>query len=70
MKIVSWNCRGLGNPKKVQIMKGIIKDVRPSILYIQETKLGDAEMISITNRFWYQGVTLASTQGDIKEVCL
>ena len=44
MKIISWNIRGLNNPHKQDILKILIKDDRPDILVIQETKMPKAKV--------------------------
>jgi len=44
MKVLSWNSRGLGHPSKVVALKDIIKNEKPGILLLQETKQGHQEM--------------------------
>ena len=39
MKTISWNIRGLNNPHKQDILRNMIRDNRPDILVIQETKM-------------------------------
>ena len=39
MKIISWNIQGLNNPHKHDILKNMIRDNRPNIFFIQETKM-------------------------------
>ena len=39
MKIISWNIQGLNNPHKHDILKNMIRDNRPDIFVIQETKM-------------------------------
>ncbi|MCI72567.1 RNA-directed DNA polymerase (Reverse transcriptase), partial [Trifolium medium] len=39
MKLISWNCRGLGNPTAVRALKKLIKDQSPDIVFLMETKL-------------------------------
>lgn len=41
MKIVSWNCRGMGSKIKEEAIKSLIRTEAPDILLIQETKLED-----------------------------
>jgi exonuclease III len=40
MKVISWNCRGLGSKMKEEAMKALIKTENPDIMLVQETKLG------------------------------
>lgn len=44
MKVVTWNIRGLGNPIKSQVVKGLIRSEKPQVLFLQETKLKEEEM--------------------------
>jgi exonuclease III len=39
MKVVSWNCSGLGQMEKEEAMRKLIRIEKPQILLIQETKL-------------------------------
>ena len=52
MKIISWNIRGLNNPHKQDILKNLIRDNRPDILAIQETKMPKAK---VENLSMFQG---------------
>jgi exonuclease III len=39
MKILSWNCQGLGNPRTVRALKKLLASHSPDLLFIMETKL-------------------------------
>ncbi|XP_045831384.1 uncharacterized protein LOC123922735 [Trifolium pratense] len=39
MKIISWNCQGLGNPRTVRALKQLIAKNKPDIIFLMETKL-------------------------------
>jgi exonuclease III len=39
MKIISWNCQGLGNPKTVRALRKLISTHQPDLLFLMETKL-------------------------------
>jgi len=49
MKIISWNCRGLGSPRTVPSLKYLVRVYKPDILFLCET-------ISISNRMLEQNV--------------
>ncbi|KAH7843740.1 hypothetical protein Vadar_020239 [Vaccinium darrowii] len=51
MKIQSWNTRGLRSRVKKRFLIKIIKDRRPDIMFIQESKLEQVEL-SDYQRFW------------------
>jgi len=52
MKLVSWNCRGLGNPSKVEAVKDLLKDEPSEILMLQETKLEGQALLEISKTKW------------------
>ncbi|KAM1172357.1 hypothetical protein ACFX2G_022945 [Malus domestica] len=38
MNLLVWNCRGLGNPRKVQALQDIIQQKDPKLVFLCETK--------------------------------
>ena len=62
MKVVSWNCRGLGRENKVESIRNIIKSRRLDILLLQETKISDVEVMVLSQHFWTnsQGFAISS----------
>jgi hypothetical protein len=38
MSLLSWNCRGLGNPQTVRDLRQMVKEKRPKVVFIMETK--------------------------------
>ncbi|KAL8485009.1 hypothetical protein ACS0TY_027348 [Phlomoides rotata] len=36
MSVIGWNCRGLGNPQKVPVLKCMINKSRPSLVFLSE----------------------------------
>ncbi|KAK9989376.1 hypothetical protein SO802_029615 [Lithocarpus litseifolius] len=47
MIIMSWNCRGLGNRRAIQVLTDLVRKKGPKILFLMETKLTVSEMQSI-----------------------
>jgi exonuclease III len=45
MKIISWNCRGLGSNHKKEEIKKLLQVEKPSILMLQETKMREQETL-------------------------
>jgi exonuclease III len=39
MKILSWNCRGIGNPRTVRALNKLIANNSPDIIFLMETKM-------------------------------
>jgi exonuclease III len=52
MCVVSWNCRGLGNPLKAEAVKDLLKIESPEILMLQETKIEGETLLEISNLKW------------------
>lgn len=64
MKIVSWNCRGMGTKAKEEAMNSLIRLEAPDILLIQETKLEDLVFLQASKKFWKKdGAHATSTHG-------
>ena len=47
MKILSWNCRGLGNQRAVDVLSHLVREKAPKILFLMETKQSVDEMWKI-----------------------
>ena len=52
MHILSWNCRGLGNPSKAKAVKDLVRMENPDILLLQETKIDEDSLILLSNSKW------------------
>jgi exonuclease III len=39
MSILSWNCRGLGNPRAVRDLRQLVREKKPKLVFIVETKM-------------------------------
>ena len=52
MQLSSWNCRGLGNPLKAKAIKYLLKMEPSDILLLQETKIEEESLLSISKSKW------------------
>ena len=52
MKIVSWNCRGMGSRAKEEAIRSLIRFESPDILLIQETKMEENIFLHIDKKLW------------------
>lgn len=52
MKIISWNCRGLGCTQKDATIKDLVKMEKPMVLLIQETKMKSKDAIQMSKQPW------------------
>ena len=59
MHIVSWNCRGLGNPSKDEAVKDLIKMVSLDVLLLQETKVDEKTLLSLSKMKWKKNTWIA-----------
>ncbi|XP_057444610.1 uncharacterized protein LOC130736850 [Lotus japonicus] len=50
MKILSWNCRGLGNLQTVRVLKKLIHSKDPDVVFLMETKLYTSEALQHIGR--------------------
>lgn len=53
MRLLSWNCQGLGNPYTVQELLLLIKEQEPTVLFLSETRLDSigVERLRVTIKF-------------------
>ena len=52
MQMISWNCRGLGNPNKAEAIKDLLKIETADILMLQETKVEGEALLNISVNKW------------------
>ena len=52
MRIVSWNCRGLENPMKIEAVKDLMKAEPVDILMLEETKIEGEGLLEIRKKKW------------------
>ena len=52
MQIVSWSCKGLGNPIKAVAVKYLLKMVSSEILLLQETKIEEEALLLLSKSKW------------------
>jgi exonuclease III len=52
MKIITWNIRGLNNPRKKIILKNKLRKEQPDLCFIQETKCTVDRMETINKNQW------------------
>jgi exonuclease III len=52
MNLISWNCRGLGNPSKIEAVKDLMKADPSDILMLQETKIEGEALLEISRSKW------------------
>jgi len=59
MKLISWNIRGLNGPRKGRLLKNMLMQEKPSILFLQETKCSSVTLEKIAAKVWPSGLVAA-----------
>ena len=52
MQIISWNSKGVGNPSKAKAVKDLLKMASPNILLLQDTKIEEETLLSLSIMKW------------------
>ena len=52
MQIVSWNCRGLGNSMKPEVVKDLLKIENIDILMLQGTQIEGESLLDLSHSKW------------------
>eukprot|EP00253_Pinus_taeda_P009325 PITA_09325 len=52
MQLISWNCRGLGNPNKAEAIRDLLKMETADILMLQETKVEGETLLNTSAKKW------------------
>ena len=64
MRVLSWNCRGLGSKSKEEAMSALSSLHQPDIFLIQETKMEEEAFLQVSKKFWkYKGKAAVSSRG-------
>jgi len=64
MKLISWNIKGLNGPRKGRLLKNMLMQEKPSILFLQETKCSATILERVAAKAWPGGlVTIVDAQG-------
>eukprot|EP00253_Pinus_taeda_P031004 PITA_31004 len=59
MKLTSWNLRGLNSPGKRRMIKNMLKQEKPQICFLQETKCNSNTLGNILSRAWLGSCSVA-----------
>ena len=63
MKILSWNCRGLGNPRTIQSLGLLTKAKGPEVVFLMETKLWYKRAHLVAKKLNYEGCLVVEAIG-------
>jgi exonuclease III len=63
MSIISWNCRGLGNPRTVHDLNQMVREKKPSFLFLIETISRKQRMEWIRVKLGFAGLFVVDPVG-------
>jgi exonuclease III len=63
MRIMSWNCRGLGNPLTVRELCRLVKQKRPVMVFLMETKIRKSKMEIIRCKLHFENMFVVDSMG-------
>lgn len=63
MSVLSWNFRGLGNPRVVQFLQEIIFQKKSSIVFLCETLCKREKVEQVKSRMGYEGSFVVEARG-------
>jgi exonuclease III len=63
MNILSWNCRGLGNPWTIRDLCQLTKEKNPSLVFLMETKLRRKKMELIRCKLGFKNLFVVDCVG-------
>ncbi|CAM8951229.1 unnamed protein product [Rhodiola kirilowii] len=63
MRMVSWNCRGVGGPPAVRSLCDVVKSYKPSIVGLIETKKEDGDWDGLRSKLGFAGSLTVNSRG-------
>lgn len=63
MKLLSWNSRGLGNPRTVNELHLLVKERTPSVIFLSETKGNRCKMEKVRNKLGMEQSFVVDSMG-------
>ena len=63
IKIISWNCPGLRNPKAVRDFHQMVKEKKPTLLFLMEIKNQQQKMEATRVKLGFDGLFVVDPVG-------
>jgi exonuclease III len=63
MSLLCWNCRGLGRDSTVGELCWLVKQYRPSLLFLSETKMREEKVKRFMWSLGYNGCLTVNSEG-------
>lgn len=63
MSLLAWNCRGLANPRAVRFLRDMVTQIRPSFIFLSETKVKKNTVLKVCKKLGFVGCYNVDSQG-------
>ncbi|XP_043693127.1 uncharacterized protein LOC122643577 [Telopea speciosissima] len=63
MRLLGWNCQGLGRPSTVRALHHLLRRDNPDVVFLRETKSKDAVIERIMRRGNFHGLVMVKPEG-------
>ncbi|XP_031092171.1 uncharacterized protein LOC115996872 [Ipomoea triloba] len=63
MSLLSWNCRGLGNPTAVRVLADLVRAKRPRVVFLMETFVDKSRMEEVKVQIGYENMFVVDVVG-------
>lgn len=63
MKLLSWNCQGLGSPLTIRALRALVAQDQPNLIFLMETKNQEHMVQSLRRRMKYPNSFLVNPDG-------
>ncbi|KAK1381475.1 hypothetical protein POM88_028219 [Heracleum sosnowskyi] len=63
MSVLSWNCRGVGLPWNIQFLTHVIRQKKPTLIFLCETVIRRSKMEWLQRRLGYEGLFVVDPIG-------
>ncbi|XP_060972489.1 uncharacterized protein LOC115717814 [Cannabis sativa] len=70
MNTLSWNCRGLGNPRACQFLENIVVQKKPNFIFLYETFCKTDIVVRIKHKLGFEGAYCVEVHGHKRGLAL
>jgi exonuclease III len=63
MRILIWNCRGLGQAQTVQELARLVREFKPDLVFLSETRQNKAVVVKVCSRVGFSNCLPINMEG-------